>query len=182
RVVAVRGAQGGDRGLALAGGELALGQGERGQRCVAGGGQAAGGSRGLFEIACLDRGHHAFVGLAGGDAPLVLALQPPLAAADDGQAKDQSSDDPEAVVLQPGADLLALFVLVEQFIQRHRLLPSGLVPGRWRDKRSDRETPGIGAGRAFHRRSRRYWPAGAMEPSEDTVKRATFARWNSDRS
>src|SRR5690606_31718969 len=137
---------------------------------------------GLLDIACVQGLLHGVVRLAGRDPLPVRLLHPPLAATDQGQSQRQSPHQAEAVLLQPVADPLALFVLVEQFIQRHRLLPVGPVRGRWRDKRSDRERPASEPGARSIGWSRRYCPAGAMEPSEDTVKRATFARWKADRS
>src|SRR5690606_4107734 len=138
---------------------------------------------------------HGLVVVAGLHALGGLVALPPLPAEDQGEAEDDAADEPGSVAAQPCQDAFALFVFVEQIVDCHRkagsLPPAGGrgVRGMGWPRRADTTRA---AGRAAG------WPwmdscavagsgnplrplagqcaTGAREPSEDTVKRATFAR------
>src|SRR5690606_32016939 len=112
---------------------------------------------------------------------VVLPLAPGV---DHGQRDRDAADDADGVLADPLAYAFALFVLVEQLVYSHVLpiMRGAASPSGTRTP--ERERPASGPpvfmrgalGGPSRPLRRAQWPAGASEPSEDTVKRATFAR------
>ena len=106
-----------------------------------------------------------------GFALALLVALPPFPAADEGESEDHPTHQAQCIFAYPAAYAFALFVFVEQLVDGHAAtvfrggggaaLAPARKPGECRRGQSD---------------------AGWRRPSEDTVKRATFARWNAARS
>ncbi len=113
--------QRGDGGIALSGVHLGLGQLQRGQVAIDPVLAAQRGDRrfGLLQIVggnAVDRLLVIQVGLL---VLLLAVLLPPLAAENHRQSQRDATNQSGAIVPQPTADAFALFVLVEQIINRH---------------------------------------------------------------
>src|SRR5690606_14208178 len=139
--------------------------------------QAGGLGLGLLQVAGGDGVDHGLEGGAGLDPLVLLVCLPVLPPEDECQAKPNAGEQAKGVAPQPVADALALFVLVVDIVDRHAV--SG---PRWRAGCFHSRVPGFAAASRRGLPPACAWlpgqsPAGASEPSEDTVKRATFARW-----
>src|SRR5690606_37425093 len=137
---------------------------------------------GLLQVTRRYRGSDRLVAVALLDPlPLLVAL-PPVPAPDQGEPESDARHQPQGVAAQPVADPLALFVVVVDFVDCHAVSRPARARADCKVRICLRAAAPEPAVPLHPLRGWRQSVTGASEPSEDTVKRATFARWKGARS